>query len=41
MAVSQRRVVSVADVVSGLTERYGDEYDKPLTNKWAVFYKND
>jgi hypothetical protein len=35
MAASQRPVISVADVVSGLTERYGGEYDRPLTNKWA------
>ena len=35
MEASQRPVVPVADVVVGLAERYGDEYEKPITNKWV------
>jgi hypothetical protein len=34
MASSQRPVVPVADIVMGLIERYGDEYDRPITNRW-------
>jgi hypothetical protein len=34
MEASQRPVVPVADVASVLTERYGDEYERPITNKW-------
>jgi hypothetical protein len=34
MAASQRPVVPVADVVAGLVERYGEEYDRPITNRW-------
>jgi hypothetical protein len=35
MEASQRPVVPVADLVVGLTERYGNEYERPLTNKWV------
>jgi hypothetical protein len=35
IGVSHRPVVSVADIVSGLTERYGKEYERPITNKWV------
>jgi hypothetical protein len=34
MVASQRPVVPVADVASGLIERYGEEYDRPITNRW-------
>jgi hypothetical protein len=34
METSQRPVVPVADVVSGLAERYGTEYEWPITNRW-------
>jgi hypothetical protein len=32
MATSQRPVVPVADVAFGLIERYGTEYERPITN---------
>jgi hypothetical protein len=35
MEASQRLVVPVSDVASGLTERYGEEYERPITNKWV------
>jgi hypothetical protein len=39
MEASQRPVVPVADVVLGLAERYGDEYENlSQTNGWAAFY---
>ena len=28
-------MVPVADIVTGLIERYGDEYDRPITNRWV------
>src|SRR6266700_7037718 len=34
MVASQRPVVPVGDVVLGLVERYGNEYDRPITNRW-------
>jgi hypothetical protein len=34
MASSQRPVVAVADIAAGLIERYGDEYERPITNRW-------
>jgi hypothetical protein len=35
MEASPRPVVPVADLVAGITERYGSEYERPLTNKWV------
>ena len=35
IAGSQRPVVPVADIARGLIERYGDEYDRPITNRWV------
>ena len=35
MEAAQRPVVPVADVVGGLAERYGEEYERPITNKWV------
>ena len=35
MAGSQRPVIPVADISTGLIERYGDEYDRPITNRWV------
>ena len=35
MTGSQRPVVPVADIAAGLIERYGDEYDRPITNRWV------
>ena len=35
MAGSQRPVIPVADIATGLIERYGDEYDRPITNCWV------
>jgi hypothetical protein len=32
---SQRPVVSVADIATLLIERYSDEYDRPITNRWV------
>jgi hypothetical protein len=34
MVASERAVVTVADVTAGLIERYGGEYDRPITNRW-------
>jgi hypothetical protein len=34
METSRRPVVPVADVVIGLSERYGTEYEWPITNRW-------
>ena len=35
MAGSQRPVIPVSDIATGLIERYGDEYDRPITNRWV------
>jgi hypothetical protein len=35
METSQRPVVPVAEVVTGLIERYGGEYDRLVTNRWV------
>jgi hypothetical protein len=35
MIDSQRPVVPVTDIVMGLTARYGDEYERPITNRWV------
>ena len=34
MATTDRAVVPVADVTLGLIERYGAEYERPITNRW-------
>jgi hypothetical protein len=34
MAGSQRPVVPVADIVTIFIERYGFEYERPITNRW-------
>jgi hypothetical protein len=34
VATSDRPVVTVADVTVGLIERYGAEYERPITNRW-------
>lgn len=34
MASSNRRIVQVADVTTGIIERYGAEYDRPISNRW-------
>lgn len=34
MATTDRAVVPVADVTFGLIERYGAEYEHPITNRW-------
>jgi hypothetical protein len=34
MTDSQRPVIPVADIAVGLLERYGEEYDRPITNRW-------
>jgi hypothetical protein len=34
METSPRPVVPVADVAAGLVDRYGTEYDRPITNRW-------
>jgi hypothetical protein len=34
MAGSQRSVVPVADIVAIFIERYGFEYERPITNRW-------
>ncbi|KYK43916.1 hypothetical protein A1D31_37440 [Bradyrhizobium liaoningense] len=35
MTTTDRPVVAVADIASGLIERYGDEYDRLITNRWV------
>ncbi|HSE37315.1 MAG TPA: hypothetical protein VLG74_08440, partial [Blastocatellia bacterium] len=34
MLSSSRQVVPVADVTTGMIQRYGAEYDRPLSNRW-------
>jgi hypothetical protein len=34
MATSDRPVVSVADVTFSVVDRYGTDYDRPITNRW-------
>ncbi len=34
MATSERAFVPLADVTVGLIERYGAEYERPITNRW-------
>jgi hypothetical protein len=34
MATTERAVVPVAEITEGLVERYGAEYDRPITNRW-------
>jgi hypothetical protein len=34
MASSNRPVVPVGEIATGLIERYGAEYDRPITNRW-------
>lgn len=35
MATSDRPVIPIADVAAGLNSRYGDEYERPITNRWV------
>jgi hypothetical protein len=35
MGTSQRPVVPVSDVAVTLADRYGQEYDRPITNRWV------
>ena len=35
MSSSERPVVPVSDIVTGLVGRYGGEYDRPITNRWV------
>jgi hypothetical protein len=35
MASSNRPVVPVGEIAIGLIERYGAEYDRPITNRWV------
>lgn len=35
MGDSERTIVSVADVAMALIERYGSEYERPVTNRWV------
>lgn len=34
MITTERPIVPVADVTMGLIERYGAEYERPITNRW-------
>ena len=34
MVGSQRPIVPVADIVTVFIERYGFEYERPITNRW-------
>lgn len=34
MATAGRPAVPIGEVVAGMTERYGSEYDRPITNRW-------
>jgi len=35
MAATKRSVVPLSDVTVALIERYGGEYDRPITNRWV------
>jgi len=35
MAISERAFVPLEDVTVGLIERYGAEYERPITNRWV------
>jgi len=35
MAGTDRSVIAVGEVTAGLIERYGAEYDRPITNRWV------
>jgi hypothetical protein len=35
MENARRPVVPVSDVVTGFVERYGAEFDRPITNRWT------
>src|SRR5207244_1708368 len=35
MEGSDRAVIAVGDVTAGLIERYGSEYERPITNRWV------
>jgi hypothetical protein len=35
MGGTDRSVIAVGDVTAGLIERYGSEYDRPITNRWV------
>lgn len=35
MLSSSRRVVPIAEVTMGIIDRYGPEYDRPLSNRWV------
>lgn len=35
MAGTDRAVIAVGEVTAGLIERYGAEYDRPITNRWV------
>ena len=32
---SERTVIPVSEIATGLIERYGHEYDRPITNRWV------
>ena len=32
---SQRPVIAVSEIATGLIERYGHEYERPITNRWV------
>jgi len=35
MAASDRPIIPVAEVAAGLNNRYGGEYERPITNRWV------
>ena len=35
MATSDRPVIPISEVAAGLIERYGAEYERPITNRWV------
>jgi hypothetical protein len=35
MGTTERAVVPVAEITNGLIERYGMEYERPITNRWV------
>lgn len=35
MATADRPVIPVAEVAASLNSRYGDEYERPITNRWV------
>lgn len=35
LAVTQRAIVPIAELTKKLSEQYGPEYERPITNRWV------